>query len=290
VTECKLDRVLKVQSAFSKLLFSTARLECQLDTGGVSTGTAFFFNYRLDEQRTVPLLVTNKHVVQNAQVGQFHLHEALPDPTSQAVPSASSFGVALNSFEKMWFMHPDPSVDICVMPFEPLRQQAQAQGKTVFNCPLDEALIPSQDTLDDLSAMEDVVMVGYPIGLWDSTNNLPILRRGATASHPAVNFQGRHQGLVDMACFPGSSGSPILIVNEGGFGTSSGFSVGTRIHFLGVLFAGPVLQADGRIEVVDIPTHSVAISVTAIPIHLGYYVKASALRDLKPVLLKALNI
>jgi hypothetical protein len=282
--------VLKVQSAFSKLLFSTARLECHLTTGGVSTGTAFFFTYRIDEQRTLPLLVTNKHVVRDAQVGQFQLHEALPDPTGQVIPSELSFGVTLTDFEKAWFMHPDPAMDICVMPFEPLRQQAQAQGKAVFTCSLDDGLIPSQEILDNLSAMEDVVMVGYPIGLWDSTNNLPILRRGVTASHPAVSFQGKQQGLVDMACFPGSSGSPILILNEGGYATPAGFSVGTRIHFLGVLFAGPVHQADGKIKIVDIPTHSVAVPVTTIPIHLGYYVKASALRDLKPVILKALNI
>lgn len=202
-------------------------------------------------------------------------------------PAPASFEIELPNFEQSWFMHPDPSVDLCVMPFEPLRRQAEILGREVFCCPLDEAFIADQQTLENLAALEDVVMVGYPIGLWDSTNNLPILRRGVTASHPATNFQGKEQGVVDMACFPGSSGSPVLILDEGVYTTPQGVSVGRRIHFLGVLFAGPMHRADGKIEIMEIPTHSVAVPVTTIPIHLGYYVKASALVSFKPFLLKA---
>jgi hypothetical protein len=155
--------LLSVQSAFSKLLFSTVRVECQLKDGGASTGTAFFFTYRIDDSRKLPLLVTNKHVVENASVGQFHVHEAVKDRSGQVSPSPSSFSIMLKEFEQAWFRHPDPAIDLCVMPFEPLRQQAQAQGKEVFNCPLADALIPDQRTLDNLSALEDVVMIGYPI-------------------------------------------------------------------------------------------------------------------------------
>jgi hypothetical protein len=121
---------------------------------------------------------------------------------------------------------------------------------------LSDTLIPNQETLENLAALEDVVMVGYPSGLWDSVNNLPILRRGITASHPATNFQRK----------------------------------GARSCRYGVLFAGPVYKADEKIEVVEIPTHSVAIPVTTMPIHLGYYVKGSALVNFRQILLKAWNL
>jgi hypothetical protein len=163
-------------------------------------------------------------------------------------------------------------------------------GKSIFFMPIAEDLIPSQEVLERLIALEDVVMVGYPIGLWDSSNNFPILRRGITASHPAMNFQGKQQGVVDIACFPGSSGSPILILNEGGYATNEGFIVGGRAHLLGVLYAGPVHSASGKIEVVEIPTRSIPVPHTNIPIHLGYYVKASVLKSLKPILLNSLQI
>ena len=40
----------------------------------------------------------------------------------------------------------------------------------------------------ELSAVEEILMIGYPNGLWDAVNNYPLIRRGVTASHPAVDF------------------------------------------------------------------------------------------------------
>ncbi len=57
-----------------------------------------------------------------------------------------------------------------------------------------------------------------------------------------------------------------------------------RRDLIGVLFAGPVFRADGTVAVVDIPTRSMAVSHTQIPVHLGYYVKTSELLSLKPAL------
>jgi hypothetical protein len=283
--------LLNPQSAFTRLLYSTARIEATLSDGSRSVGTAFHFSFKIDEQRHLPLLVTNKHVVRHAITATFHLHEASRDRNGAVVgPASTSFAVSMDQFEGRWLMHPDSETDICVMPFEPLRQAAANAGKDPFAMPLADNLIPTDETLSGLSAMEEVVMVGYPIGLWDASNNFPILRRGHTASHPATDFQGKPQGLIDMACFPGSSGSPVLILDEGGYATASGFSVGTRIHFLGVLFAGPVFRADGTVAVVDIPTTATAVARTEIPIHLGYYVKASQLLTLKATLFSAYNL
>src|ERR1039458_8418564 len=78
--------------------------------------------------------------------------------------------------------------------------------------------------------------------------------------------------------------------SQGGYGTAGGFSVGSRIHFLGVLFAGPVFHADGSVAVINIPTSAVAVARTDIPIHLGYYVKASQLLRLKASLFSAWNV
>lgn len=44
--------------------------------------------------------------------------------------------------------------------------------KTPIVIPFDESLIPSEAQLKELSAIEDIVMVGYPDGIWDSFNNL----------------------------------------------------------------------------------------------------------------------
>jgi hypothetical protein len=124
-------------------------------------------------------------------------------------------------------------------------------------------------------------MVGYPIGLWDEVNNLPLIRRGITASHPAIDFRGRSECVIDAACFPGSSGSPVLIVNEGMVVSKKGMNVGSsRVIFLGVLHSGPILEADGTISVQEIPTQNTLASSTKVMIHLGYVIKAKELRVL----------
>src|ERR1700736_1715142 len=100
-------------------------------------------------------------------------------------------------------------------------------------------------------------MVGYPNGLWDEANNYPLIRRGITASHPAVDFQikGVATTVIDAACFPGSSGSPVILHNTGTYSDKKGNTViGSRTMLLGVLFSGPTIQADGKIVVRDIPT------------------------------------
>lgn len=56
--------------------------------------------------------------------------------------------------------------------------------------------------LGELSAIEDIIMIGYPDGIWDSINNQPIIRRGITATQPKNNFNGKQEFLIDAACSP----------------------------------------------------------------------------------------
>ena len=123
-------------------------------------------------------------------------------------------------------------------------------------------------------------MCGAPNGLWDEGHGLPIFRRGTTATHPAIDHQGKPIGVVDIACFPGSSGSPLCIVNEGSYpnkrqtGKDGGVVFGNRLVLLGVLFAGPVHNARGELEIAPLPTAAKVTPIVPQMIHLGYYVKA----------------
>jgi len=147
---------------------------------------------------------------------------------------------------------------------------------------LDESLVKQDAELAELDAVEDILLVGYPIGLWDSTHNLPLIRRGITASHPAVDFEGKGVGVIDVACFPGSSGSPVMIVQESMVRDKRGNLAidGKRIVFLGVLYAGPQMRATGEIEITPIPVNARPVAVTPVMINLGYYVKAKEVLNL----------
>ena len=152
---------------------------------------------------------------------------------------------------------------------------------------LDESIIPSQAQLDKLSPFENVIMIGYPIGLIDEVHNAPLMRKGMTATHPRYDYNGQSIFLIDCACFPGSSGSPVFLLDNGPYVEDGVLTFGMqRFKFLGVMFSGPVQRATGEVDVIDIPTTQRLIATTGIPTNLGNVIKARKLTELSDVFWK----
>lgn len=256
-----------------ELMFNTIRLE----TLDGSSGTGFFFNFKIDGN-LYPTIITNKHVVNNN-----------PNETMRFLLHLSKNGkVIKDNFEvtytTQWHFHPDADIDLCFCFVNPLIEEIKSKNnKEVFFRSLDESLIYNEEKLKELSALEPVVMIGYPNGLWDKINNYPLFRTGVTSSHPAFSFNQEGVGLVDMACFPGSSGSPIFVLNENGYSDKEGTTYlgAKRIIFLGILFAGPTMTTNGEIVVENIPTTQRVFSTSQLMINLGYYVKSYELNKFK---------
>lgn len=260
---------MKPESISEQLMFNTVRLET-----ASGTGTGFFYNFQIGE-KTYPTIITNKHVINYKQDEnvKFHLH--LQDDDGEA---NSNVEIEMNAH---WYFH--PTKDLCFTFVNPVFDQVKnVYKKNVFYRANDASIIATEDKIKELSALEELVMVGYPIGLSDVRNNYPIFRKGYTAAHPAVDFNEDGIGLVDMACFPGSSGSPIYILNEGGYRDRHGnvYFGNSRVILLGVLFAGPQYNAQGDIIVKTIPTAAQVVeSNTRIMINLGYYIKAEEINE-----------
>ena len=253
---------------------STVRIECDLNGGGVSTGTGFFYALNRSETQHVPVIVTNKHVVEGAVRGRFLLTlrngEGGPD-----IGNTKAF--QLDNFQGRWIPHPDADVDLCVMPIAPLLREAEATNTQFFFITMDKELIPSAADLEDMLGLESIMMVGYPNGLWDRVNNLPIFRKGVLASDYKRDWNGRKEFLIDAACFPGSSGSPVLLFEIGSYKTRKATVMGSRIRLLGVLYAGPQHTVEGDIKVVTVPTQQKAVAVAGIPNNLGIIIKSEQL-------------
>lgn len=271
-------------SSAEKLALTTVRLECRLGDGRTSTGTAFFFSFKVDDQKIIPLLVTNKHVIAGSTSGTFvlTLRGENGDPKI-----GSHEPVSFDNFESLWINHPDKNVDLAVFPLGPLLNEAEKLGKKFFFAPLDESLIPSEEVIAGLSGIEDITMIGYPNGIWDQCNNMPIVRRGITATNPKHDYNGLPIFVIDCACFPGSSGSPVLVFNQGAYSDAGGGIVlgGGRVLLLGILFAGPQHVAEGEVKTIDVPLQQVSISMSRIPNNLGFVVKAQKIYDFKADLL-----
>lgn len=265
------------------LMHTTVRLECFLSSGGTSTGTGFFFAFQVDGDTHIPVIVTNKHVINNSTIGTFVLTKS--DSNGQPI-LGSIERVVIHNFESFWIKHPDQNVDLAVFPIAPIFHQAEQKGVQFFIPPLGEPHIPSPELINDLSGIENITMIGYPNGIWDEKNNMPIIRRGITATNPKHDYNGLPCFIIDCACFPGSSGSPVLIFDQGAYTDARGnLNIGSgRILLLGVLFAGPQHVAEGEIKTIDVPLSQIPISLSKIPNNLGFVVKASKINDFRALL------
>jgi len=271
-----------------QLAFSTVRIEVVLKDKSKASGTGFFFNFKTDNNKVIPLIITNKHVIKDSVDGFFYM--TLADKDGKPIENSHK-KIKVSNFENNWINHPDEEIDLTVMPIGILLNQAESSGIKLFYIGLDENLIPTADELKELGAVEDILMVGYPIGIWDEENNYPIFRKGITATHPANNYNGKNIFMIDAACFPGSSGSPVFLYNIGNYVAKSGATViGSRFKFLGILYAGPTFNPDGKLEIVEIPTKQITVLQPYIPINLGYVIKSDELKVFKNILLEKIGL
>jgi hypothetical protein len=262
-----------------QLAYSTVRIVCTLTDGSIASGSGFFFrcSENPENQSFVPVIITNRHVVEGAIRGEFLLHLAGQD--GAPLPGKNTT-ITLFDFARYWTPHPDGTTDLCAMPLAPLAKKAAEQNTPIYYTPITRELVADDSALEALDAYERILMIGYPIGLWDSRNNMPIFRAGVTATHPAADYEGRSEFMIDAACVPGSSGSPVLLCDVGNYVAKSGMTmIDSRIKLLGVLYAGPMQTVQGEIRIVTIPTRQREVAITDIPINLGYVIKAKKLLD-----------
>ena len=251
-----------------QMMFSTVKLNTS--TG---SGTGFFFVFS-DEKGEVPVIVTNRHVLNENE------HEHVGFDVHLDGDDIKSLEVRHIEMDASWLFHPTEDLAICFAAslYEGVMKRF---GKQLFCVPLTEELVATSETLDTLTALEEVTMVGYPQGISDEVHGLPIFRKGYTASHPAFDFNGEPKGLMDIAGYWGSSGSPVFVYNDNGYTDRSGTTrIGAkRLIFLGIQCAIPVYDAEGRIVPKAIPTDNVLmpVPITKQPMNLAYYIKSEAL-------------
>lgn len=259
----------------SELIHSTVRIECFDDLGNRSSGTGFIFMFVGSNGEQYPCVVTNKHVLSNARKAAFNLTLKRADGGPDLGKHESA---VVEEPSRLCAIHPNPEIDLLALPIGAILNAASRRGTDYFFMVLHERLVASAALLEELSPMEEIAMIGYPNGIWDQAHNLPIIRRGITATHPRIKLNGKSEFLIDAACFPGSSGSPVFLANRGSYVQSNGaLCAGSRIALLGVLYAGPQHTTTGEIIVVNIPTTTKPISVGSIPNNLGFVISASQL-------------
>ncbi|WP_421569113.1 S1 family peptidase [Stenotrophomonas sp. PD6] len=251
----------------------------RIESNSGAVGTGFFFAVGPDGGPPVegkpfsPLVITNKHVIDGATSIKFVLSARNPMGQVQHVPfefPASALDITT---------HPK-GIDLAAFKIVGALTSLQQQSLAAEMTWLDGSIIPSTETFAELPPLSDVVLVGYPTGLWDHINNRPIFRRGITATTPHVRWQGRDEFLIDAAIFGGSSGSPVFVYNEGSYASRGGIVVGTRLLLIGVNQAVYVHHTTGRLEAIPAPSDFSVQPVTGIPNNLGIAIAANQIKSL----------
>ncbi|WP_353952514.1 serine protease [Knoellia sp. S7-12] len=220
---------MQVDTVAKDLLFATVRLVTEAQDGEETSGTGFILDLELMKGESTPVLVTSRHVVEEATEVSLHLAVAGRDSDVQL---RSALQVRMVNGREAFFYHPDDSIDIAIAPIGRVIRDAPER---LFYRALPASLVPDADALDALDAIEELIFVGYPDGRWDSINQTPTTRRGITATPVWLDYDGRPYFLIDGGVFPGSSGSPVLIYNTGGFAVGGSFAIGQRMMLVGVL-------------------------------------------------------
>jgi len=266
-----------------ELLYTTINLVRMRENRTLGTGTGFFWTVRVDDERSAVTLITNKHVVQDCDqlVAVCHLADR-----DRPAPSGKLVNCSLAVNQDTVVMHPDPAVDLCAINFVGIIERAISQGTPVFYKTFKNQNVPTDSEWEKFDSIEDVLMIGCPQGIYDTLNNIPIVRRGITATPLGNRYCGRDEFMVDIACFPGSSGSPVVQVVRGYMDRDKNTFImdAVRFHFLGILYAGPTITSSGEIVL----SHRPKIEVTSM-MHLGHVIRSSALGGMDGEIIRRAN-
>lgn len=255
-----------------QILNTTVRIDTEKKDGTRWSGTGFIVDYDKDG-KTYPLIVTNKHVVKDMVKGVLSfLKKVNGEPI---IPSIQKIGIT--NFEASFTGHPDTEIDVAVMPLGGIQNKLIQTGNDIFYITIPKRLFLKQEQLEELSAIEDIIFVGYPIALRDETNLSPITRTGITATSIDRDFEGKPVFLIDASVFGGSSGSPVFILNQGSYATKHGLTMGSRLILLGIVAESHYFFEKGKMGVDEVKASKIPLGKQYIDI--GVVFKSSTILE-----------
>lgn len=207
----------------------------------IDTGTGFLVRYE-DKNGAYEFLITAKHVLANAnQIRVFYNRMRLPgDHPDRSIIHEAVYPLEQGA-RRYWSMATDPNIDIAVIilnswktPVERSKAEEQAQkdygkenSQAVMTSNSDIQIEETGVSIEDIDLLsqdqlQDVILLGYPMGLISKYEAVPIVRSGtiALASLRGVGDYPAGAFLVAGSVYPGNSGGPVILrrtqIGDGG--------------------------------------------------------------------------
>lgn len=137
---------MRQSSLTEQLLYTTVMINTTDGAGNRYVATGFIVHHA--PPNGPKFLVTNKHAVQGMNTGTIFFTES--DGDSPIV--GSRIDAQLSPFEEQWIGHPNPEVDVSVVPLdERFTYTGQNRGEVYYRS-TPTSLFPSDSELDELTA------------------------------------------------------------------------------------------------------------------------------------------
>lgn len=223
-----------------------------------SVGTGFYYQVkRASGDQTKVFIITNKHVIQGADEIHFILSYApsVDDVDETGQPKGRVDAPVVCPLQGSVIPHPEPGIDLCAVNVSGIVSQVLDSGNQLRCMIIDSGWLPTLEDKKLIRDIEQVLVIGYPHGIWDDHNNMPVSRVGTTATHPLSKYKGRSNFLIDVAAFQGSSGSPVFTYESPMFRSSEGsYTPGTKVQFVGVVWGVLESTVEGELKEVEVPS------------------------------------
>ncbi len=272
-----------LKSVFDQIVHTTIRLEVTTTSRSTFFATGFFSNFSrkigedFGSEISAQAIVTNRHVLEDAHEITLRFTRATEDGSPDV---GQIVATTINDIAAVRHFHPNPEVDLAALYIAGALHELETRGDEPHFINVADTSWITRSEIEGLVAVEQVLMVGYPDSLWDRVNNFPIVRTGISATPPYADFEGRSDFMIDCACFPGSSGSPVFLASTSGYATKEGtITLGGRLKLLGILHSGPIAIVEGQISRLEPPRLSDLVPPSNALMGLGICVKAYELES-----------
>jgi len=185
------------------LLLSVTPVTTKFGTQELTKATGFFFKR---ENRLY--LITARHVVLDENTNHrpnFIVINLHIDPDNITITTDFSIPLYIDT-RPQWLDAFDSGglVDVCAIELD-----RKALGEKVFfeSFNIDQMV----NAEDDVEVGTSAVIVGFPLGFYDTLHRLPVARQALIASSFGIRFQGFGYFLTDAQMHRGSSGAPVVI-------------------------------------------------------------------------------
>ncbi|TWO73270.1 trypsin-like peptidase domain-containing protein [Caenimonas sedimenti] len=190
------------------LLLAVARLSTFAGSRVLTAASGFFF-----EREERLFLITSRHVLVDSPSGhhpdriEVTLHVDAVDLSRSRV-----FQIPLYEDRRsVWRQATDSGGEIDVASIE-LDRDALPEGVEIRPFTLEHL----QGPLEEVRLGSALLVVGYPLGFYDTVHHLAVARQATVASAFGVRFQGRGYFLTDARVHRGASGSPVVMQDPDG--------------------------------------------------------------------------